>query len=212
MARQLAENLAAGVLALSLALLLEPPARGDDAVERIVLLRHGEKPKAEFGQLDCQGLNRALALPAVIAKTFGTPNAIFAPDPNQQVHAQGGSYSYVRPLATIEPTAIVFGLPVDVSFGMSNVDGLRAALEQPRYKNALVLVAWEHRQIAGIARALLLAHGGDARKVLDWDHHDFDSFYVVKIAKTGDSSNASFDHLPQGLDGQPKAFQDQECH
>jgi hypothetical protein len=212
MARQSAENLAVGVLALSLVLFFGPSARSEDAVERVVLLRHGEKPKREFGQLDCQGLNRALALPAVIAKTFGTPNAIFAPDPNQQVHSQGVSYSYVRPLATIEPTAIVFGLPVDVSFGMSNVDGLPAALEQPRYENALVLVAWEHRQIAGIARALLLAHGGDARKVLDWDHDDFDSFYVVKIAKTGASSSASFDHLHQDLDRQPKTFQDHECH
>ena len=80
-----------------------------------VLVRHGEKPDKGLGQLDCQGLNRALALPPVIAKTFGRPSAIFAPDPSRQKQDDGVSYDYVRPLATIEPTAIFFGLPVNAS-------------------------------------------------------------------------------------------------
>ena len=48
-------------------------------VETIVFVRHGEKPEAGLGQLSCQGLNRALALPAVIRAKFGRPDAIFAP-------------------------------------------------------------------------------------------------------------------------------------
>lgn len=73
------------------------PARGtrawsDDAVETIVLVRDGEKPDKGLGQLDCQGLNRALALPPVIAKIFGRPSAIFAPDPSQQKQDDGVSY------------------------------------------------------------------------------------------------------------------------
>lgn len=32
----------------------------------IVIIRHGEKPSAGLGQLSCQGLNRALALPQVL--------------------------------------------------------------------------------------------------------------------------------------------------
>ena len=36
------------------------------ATETIVFVRHGEKPANGLGQLDCQGFNRALALPAVI--------------------------------------------------------------------------------------------------------------------------------------------------
>ncbi len=51
--------------------------------ETIVFVRHGEKPAAGLGQLDCQGLNRALALPPVIA-AFGKVDAIFAPNPSQQ--------------------------------------------------------------------------------------------------------------------------------
>jgi hypothetical protein len=52
-------------------LVTSPPARADDEVETIVLLRHGEKPEGGLGQLNCQGFNRALALPQVIAKEFG---------------------------------------------------------------------------------------------------------------------------------------------
>ena len=69
--------------------------------ETIVLVRHGEKPADGLGQLNCQGLNRALALPAVIEKLFGRPDAIFAPDPAQSKEDYGRLYNYVRPLATI---------------------------------------------------------------------------------------------------------------
>jgi hypothetical protein len=86
--------------------------------ETIVLLRHGEKPPGGLGQLNCRGLNRALALPTVIAKQFGKPDAIFAPDPAETKLDAGQPYDYVRPLATIEPTAIAFGLPVDTSIGV----------------------------------------------------------------------------------------------
>jgi hypothetical protein len=80
--------------------------------ETIVIIRHAEKPADDLGQLNCQGLNRALALPTVIQKKFGRPNVIFAPNPSEQVTEDGEKYDYVRPLATIEPTAISFGLPV----------------------------------------------------------------------------------------------------
>jgi hypothetical protein len=111
----------------------------------------------------------------------------------------------VRPLATIEPTAIFLGLPVNASFGVSNADGLRAALEQPLYRNAVVIVAWEHRLIETIARALLAAHGGDPALVPKWDKDDFDSIYVVTITGTEDAAKATFAREREGLDGQPDA-------
>jgi hypothetical protein len=203
MVRQLAKTLAAAAVTLLLLLLDGTCAWSDDAVETIVLLRHGEKPDKGLGQLDCQGLNRALALPPVIAKTFGRPSAIFAPDPSQRKEDDGVSYDYVRPLATIEPTAIFFGLPVNASFGFSNTDGVRAAIEQPLYRNAVVLVAWEHRHIEIIARALLAAHGGDPALVPKWDRNDYDSIYVVTIIGTGDAAKANFAHEREGLDARP---------
>jgi hypothetical protein len=198
-------TLAAATVTLSLLLFAGTNVWSDDAVETIVLIRHGEKPDQGLGQLNCQGLNRALALPSVIAKTFGRPSAIFAPNPSQQKDDHGASYDYVRPLATIEPTAILFGLPVNASFGFSDTGGLRAALEQPAYRNAVVLVAWEHKSIEAIARALLRSHGGDPALVPKWHKDDFDSIYVVTISGTGNAAKATFAHRQEGLDGQPDA-------
>ncbi|MEJ5020123.1 hypothetical protein WH297_10260 [Ochrobactrum vermis] len=76
--------------------------------ETIILIRHGEKPEGGLGQLTCRGLNRSLKLPAVIARDFGKPDAIFAPDPAKEKTDNGISYAYNRPLATVEPTAIHF--------------------------------------------------------------------------------------------------------
>ncbi len=190
-------------VALSLYFLAATPARSD--VETIVLIRHGEKPPHGLGQLNCRGLNRALALPAVIEKNFGRPDAVFAPDPAQQKIDGGVAYDYVRPLATVEPAAIFFGLPVNASLGLSDTGGLRAALDQPAYRNAVVLVAWEHKTLAAIARDLLAAHGGDPDNAPEWDRDDFDSIYVVSITRTGDAAKAAFAHMQEGLDGQPEA-------
>jgi hypothetical protein len=188
---------------LSLLMLTGTAARSDDTVETIVFIRHGEKPDKGLGQLNCKGLNRALALPPVIAKLFGRPSVIFAPDPSDRKVDDGESYDYVRPLATIEPTAISFGLPVNASIGVSKMDQLQAALEQPRNRNGLILVAWEHRLIENIARMLLNAHGGDAAVVPKWHGDDFDSIYVVTMNWTGDTAKATFVHQHEGLDGQP---------
>ena len=189
-------------MSLSMLLLTGTAARSDNAVETVIFVRHGEKPHGGLGQLNCQGLNRALALPSVIAKTFGRPDAIFAPDPDEQVKSAEERFDYVRALATIEPTAISFGLPVNVSIGVSDRDALRDALEQPEYRNARVLIAWEHHSIEFTARALLAAHGADAAVVPKWDSHDFDSIYVVTITSVGATRKATFALMHQGLDGQ----------
>jgi hypothetical protein len=176
------------------------------ATATIVFVRHGEKPEGGLGQLNCKGLNRALALAPVIAKSFGRPDAIFAPNPSHRKEDAGKLYDYIRPLATIEPTAISFGLPVDVSLDFQDIDGLQAALENRRVPdhNVFVLVAWEHRLIAPTVRALLAAHAADeemVKNVKDWDRKDFDSMYVVTISGT----KATFDQKREGLDGLPEA-------
>jgi hypothetical protein len=174
-------------------------------VETIVFIRHGEKPEEGLGQLDCRGLNRALALPPIIAKSFGRPDAIFAPNPRPKQDNEK-LYDYVRPIATIEPTAIWFGLPVDVNLDFSDREGPQTAIEKQRAtdRNVFVLVAWEHKQIAPIVRALLTAHRADpdtVNKVKDWDSKDFDSMYIVTIGEP----KANFDQGHEGLDGQPDA-------
>jgi len=182
------------------ALAADPPS---EATQTIVIIRHGEKPAAGLGQLSCQGLNRALALPSVLRKAFGTPAAIFAPNPSEQKHDNGTLYDYVRPLATIEPTAIAFGLPIHSAIGQARIDDLRRQLNAPALRDGTVLVAWEHTMGANLARALMKQHGGNPDQVPEWKSADFDSIYTVKIKRSGSTSSASFELAHQGLDGQP---------
>jgi hypothetical protein len=190
------------IAALALSGAMAVAAFAAAADERIVFVRHGEKPREGLGQLNCRGLNRALALPAFIAAQFGKPDAIFAPNPADRKNDDGKPYDYVRPLITIEPTAITFGLPVHADIGYADVAGLRKALEAPEYRNALVVVAWEHRLIDVVVHDLLAGHGGDPALPPTWAEDDYDSVDVVTIDA---DSHATFAHLREGLDGQPEA-------
>ena len=107
----------------------------------LVMIRHGEKPEAGLGQLSCQGLNRALALPDVLLARFGRPAALYAPNPGVVTTDFGRSYNYIRPLATIEPTAIRLGLPVDTRWGLNEL----APLEQE-------LLGWRPRRPGAVRR------------------------------------------------------------
>jgi len=186
-----------------LALLLVLLCGSSHADETIVLFRHAEKPAAGLGQLSCQGLNRALALPAVLQRKFERPAALFAPNPG--VHKQDGGieYNYIRPLATIEPTAIRLGMPVNVDFGLDDLAALQAAITQPAYRDATVFVAWEHRLVAKLAGQLLSAYGADPAQVPAWHYSDFDSLYVVTLQQQDGQTRASFRIEHQGLEQQP---------
>lgn len=172
------------------------------ATQTIILIRHGEKPLLGRGQLTCRGLNRALALPGVLEAAFGRPNLIFAPDPAHEVFDPGGAFDYVRPLATVEPTAIAFALPVHAKFGYSDIAALEAELAQSRYWGSTVLIGWEHVWAARMARDLMAAHGGNAEEVPAWGAGDYDSIYVVRIDRTATGVTAAFEHTREGLDGQ----------
>lgn len=193
-----------GLAAAVIAAMLPGPAGAAATTQTIVMVRHGEKPPRGLGQLDCRGLNRALALPGVIASMFGRPDAVFAPDPSKRKRDEGESYDYIRPLATVEPTAIRFGLPVDTSFGYQDIASLQRALEVLQYRSATILVGWEHKEIRKLARRLLAANGGDPGQVPEWHGEDFDSIFVLRIVRDGSERRASFEHRQQGLDGQPE--------
>lgn len=170
--------------------------------ETIIMLRHGEKPEQGLGQLNCQGLNRALKLPAVIEQKFGKPDFIFAPNPAQLKEDKGAIYSYNRPLATVEPTAIKFGMPVDTRFGFKDIEELQATLAQPDYRNATVLVSWEHKQLVKLARNIVKDSGADKALVPKWSGEDFDSMYVLRITRDGAKTTTRFEQLKQGLNNQ----------
>lgn len=189
-----------GLLACSIA----GPACAADT-ETLLFIRHAEKPPAGLGQLSCKGLNRALALGAVLQKKYGKIDAVFAPSPQQQKEDGEGSFDYVRPLATVEPAAIRFGLPVHADFGYKKTDALVDALLAPTYRDSTVLVAWEHHRLDTLVPRLVKDLGGDASAITDWAKDDFDSIWRVTITRDGDKVTAAFSHDRQGLDGQPEA-------
>jgi hypothetical protein len=167
-------------------------------VETLVCIRHGEKPRGGLGQLTCRGLNRALALPKVLLGKYGAPQFIFAPNPTQKVDSKNGSpdYYYLRPLATIEPTAIRCGLPVNTQFGFREVKELEDELAKTNYQSAVVFVAWEHGLLDEFVKNLVKDNGGNSAQVPAWPADDYDTIFLVKIARseTGNSIAFTIDH------------------
>ncbi|MGE8384600.1 MAG: histidine phosphatase family protein, partial [Pseudomonas putida] len=93
-----------------------------DGTQTLVFLRHAEKPGEGLGQLNCQGLNRALDLATLLPERFGNADYVFAANPSRQVEegSKDESYSYIRPLMTITPSAIRLGLPVNIDYGAND--------------------------------------------------------------------------------------------
>lgn len=181
--------------------------------ERVVFLRHAEKPVQSLGQLTCQGLNRALALPPVLVAKYGRPDFIFAPDPKQErTDPHHSAYDYVRPLATIEPTAIQLGLPVNTQYNTARSDELRRHLGDARYQQSLIFVAWEHHLAEHMAKNMVAQWGGDASTVPAWADDDYDSLYVVDLRRAEGKTTVSFHREAQGLDGQDKLCPAQRQH
>jgi len=181
------------------------PLLAQAAEQKIIFIRHAEKPEQGLGQINCQGLNRALALPAVLLSKFGKPDFVFASDPHEKKPDGGQPYNYVRPLLTVAPTAVQAGLPINTSFGFDNIKGLQKELAAPRYQNAVVLVAWEHKKLEDVVKAMLRDMGGQPGDVPHWKGSDFDSIYVVTVQRDGGKAVASFQHEQQQLNGQAAA-------
>jgi hypothetical protein len=170
------------------------------AQETIVAIRHAEKPPASLGQLTCRGLNRALALPKVLIPRYGKPDRIYAPDPGTRIGQLGNlSYSYVRPLMTIEPIAIQLEMPVNALIGFKNVGRLRKELVAPENANSVIYLAWEHAYLNMFAKRLLKAYGKDPSLVPDWPNDEYDRIYVFRIKDVGGKKDLTFSIESEGL-------------
>jgi hypothetical protein len=173
--------------------------------ETIVVLRHGDKAIGGLGQLNCMGLNRSLALPKLLIGRFGRADAIFAPNPADRIRENSfstQSYSYVRPLATIEPTAIQLGLPVNTQLSFTDIAGLQAAVTAPVYANSTIFIAWEHKYAYDFARQMLRAYELDPSQVPAWPSDDFETMYVFHIHRAaGATPTMTFAVQHEGLEG-----------
>ena len=174
------------------------------AEQTIVFMRHGEKPSGGYGQLTCQGLNRALALPDVLLGKFGKPTYLYAPNPAVQITDAAGAFYYVRPLATIEPTAIRTVRNVRTKYGYNDIASLEAALITPTKADSTIFVAWEHVYLQRVVQNIMNHYGGRA-KVPAWISGDYDTLFVVRVQYGGGTTNARFSLDREGLNGQPTA-------
>jgi hypothetical protein len=184
-------------LAPVLFLLSTVDARAD---QTIIFMRHGEKPSGGYGQLTCQGLNRALALPDVLLAKFGTPTYLYAPNPAVQIVDAAGTFYYVRPLATIEPTAIRTTRNVRTKYGYSDIASLEAALITPTKDDSTIFVAWEHVYLQRVVQNIMNHYGGGAT-VPAWISGDYDTLFVVRVQYAGGTINARFSIDHEGLNG-----------
>ena len=108
----------------------ESRAQPADGTQTLVFLRHAEKPEGGLGQLNCQGLNRAIDLSTLLPEKFGKADYVFAANPTRNVEEGelDNSYSYIRPLMTISPAAIKLGLPVNIEFSANDTSDLAREL------------------------------------------------------------------------------------
>lgn len=157
----------------------------DKGNEIIVIVRHGEKPEKGLGQLSVTGLKRSLLLPSFFKENFGRADYIFAPNPavkHFERHGDKKLYCYVRPLATIEPTAIMLALPVDTSLGLNDTKQLANTLLQSKYHNSTIYIAWEHSRILDIASELIeQLHSVDKTAIPQWHNDNYNMVFVFSI-------------------------------
>lgn len=188
----------AGTLATATFASTAVTAASTTSVETLVFMRHGEKPAGGYGQLTCQGLQRALALPSVLIGRYGAAQYAFAPNPTVMIPDAAGSFDYVRPVATIEPTAIQLVLPVNVQYGYTDVSGVQTELTRDTYAGATIYVAWEHDYLVTIVQNIMNTYGSGVT-VPAWTSGDYDSLYVVRITRANGVATAQFSHDYEGL-------------
>lgn len=203
--RLLLLSLALVAAAVPLALeVVESRAQPVDGTQTLVFLRHAEKPGEGLGQLNCQGLNRALDLATLLPERFGNADFVFAANPTREVEegSSDQSYSYIRPLMTITPSAIRLGLPVNIDYGANDTDELADELLSGKYRNATVYTAWSHGYLPELINTVAGKALGEDRVITeDWQGDDFDTLYVLTLTWRDGKASLLSRNIRQGLDG-----------
>jgi hypothetical protein len=137
--------------------------------QTIVVIRHAEKPP-KGKNLNCQGLNRSLKLPAVLYSKFGIPGSIYVPSIDNNV-----STSHARMFQTVIPLAAKYNLTINSKYTETDTATLAKEIKT---KKGIVLVVWQHSTIPSIVRAL-----GVKGFNMKWDDNDYDSIWIINFQK-----------------------------
>ena len=161
------------------------PAAEQAPVLRVVLIRHGEKP-TEGDNLSCAGLNRALALPAVLEQLMPSPpDFTYVP----LIGTDSKNTSTARMFQTVTPYAVRHNLVVNSDFDVDNAKGVADAV---RHHRGTVLLVWEHDNIPRIAEELGLPSPSE------WPDADYDSIWIVDFSGGGAKGKAKHPTLTKG--------------
>jgi hypothetical protein len=179
-------------------------AQAKNGTQTLIFLRHAEKPAMGLGQLNCQGLNRAIDLSTLLPGTFGKADFIFAANPSRHVEEGEGdhSYSYLRPLMTVGPSAIKLGLPVNIDFAANDTHDLAEELMHDKYHNATVYTAWSHGYLPELVNEVARQASGKRLKLVDdWLGDDYDSVLVLTLKWTDGKASLEYENYKQNLNG-----------
>ncbi|RWY51206.1 histidine phosphatase family protein [Mucilaginibacter gilvus] len=132
---------------------------------KVILIRHAEKP-LKGDNLTCQGYNRSLKLPAVLVGKFGIPAYTYVPS-----LGVGEVTKHARMFETIVPLAVKYNLTINSARVEKDTAGVAADIKT---KAGTILVAWNHKTIAAIVRAL-----GVKDNNLLWPDDDYDTIWIV---------------------------------
>lgn len=181
----------------------ESRAQPADGTQTLVFLRHAEKPAGGLGQLNCQGLNRAIDLATLLPEKFGKANYVFAANPTRNVEEGelDNSYSYIRPLMTISPSAIKLGLPVNINFSANDTSDLADELLHDKYHNSVIYTAWSHGYLPELINKVAGEAVGKKQNITDdWESGDYDSLYVLTLTWHNGKASLESHSYKQGLD------------
>ena len=181
----------------------ESRAQPVDGTQTLVFLRHAEKPEGGLGQLNCQGLNRAIDLATLLPEKFGKADYVFAANPTRNVEEGelDNSYSYIRPLMTISPSAIKLGLPVNINFSANDTSDLADELLHDKYHNSVIYTAWSHGYLPELINKVAGEAVGKKQKITeDWESNDYDSLYVLTLTWHNGKASLQSHSYKQGLD------------
>jgi hypothetical protein len=137
--------------------------------QTVVIIRHGEKPP-KGKNLNCQGLNRSLKLPAVLYSKFGIPGNIYVPSLDNNISTGHG-----RMFQTVIPLAAKYNLKINSKYAEMDITALAKEIKS---KKGFVLVVWQHSIIPSIVRAL-----GVQGFHMRWGDSDYDSIWIINIQK-----------------------------
>jgi len=145
-------------------------AQNQDDPLKVVIIRHGEKPK-NGDNLNCQGLNRSMLIPQMIVSKFGVPAFSYIPSIGTD-----SATKHARMFQTITPLAVKYNLAINSKYTGKDSAGL---VNDILKRHGLVLVVWDHKSIVPIIHAM-----GINEAQLKWNDDDFESIWVITFSNS----------------------------